>query len=279
MRRKCVGITLALLLVMPLFVISCSDNDEGGMHPENGDPTPPPTIADIELPEAIDFQNDDPVASQAHIQAQISLIPLLLTIGHPLIAALRFAAWTQGDGGCWTWTFSPEDATCTYTYVPCKTDDGFDWTMSIDGDYYGEDFDNWVAARGTTSDDGSTGTLRWHHDHMTTLASVWTWTTDAAWISGTLNVYDGEPAPETHRSILEWTRQIDGFVDATYTSVRNPAKLELHISPDGTAGWVKTYDWDEDGQSFIIEKWISWEDGSGFWNTYDEGILDSEKTW
>jgi hypothetical protein len=280
MRQKVLMITLALLLAMPLLVTSCGDDDdEGGTYPSNGDLTPPPSIANIELPEDIDFQNDDPIALQARAHALYALIPLVITIGQPIIVALRSATWTQGDGGCWLWSVTPEETACTFTYVPCKTDDGFDWSMSINGDYYGEEFDNWVAIRGTTSDDGTTGTLRWHQNHTTILASVWTWTTDADWTSGVLNVYDGEPAPETHSAMLQWTRHTDGFIDATYTSITNPRKLELHISAEGTAGWVKTYDWSEGFETFLIEKWISWENGSGFWNTYDEGTLVSEQTW
>jgi hypothetical protein len=280
MAQRLSGIALALLLAIPFFVASCGDDDEeGSTIPSNGDPTAPPGIADIELPAGIDFQSDDPVARQAFMQTQFSLIPLVLTIGHPLIVALPNATWTQGDGGCWSWTFSPAEADCSFLYVPCKTNDGFDWTMTIDGDYFGEDFDNWVAVRGTTSDDGATGTLQWHQDHTTTVASVWTWTTDAEWVSGTLNVYNAEATPENLSAILEWTRLTDGYVDATHTSLTGKRRLELHISADGTAGWVKTYDLDENTQTYVIEKWISWENGHGFWNIYDEGNLTQERTW
>jgi hypothetical protein len=275
--KRCTEIPLTLLLAVLLLIASCGDNDHGATGPDNGELTGPPEIANFDLPGGIDFQSDDPIAQQAQLSVGIALIPLAYTIGNPLVASLQNAVWGEPSGGCWSWDFTPEEG-CSFLYTACKTDSGFDWTVTVNGECSGTSYESWIAIRGTSDDKGTTGILRWFENNSTELAKSWAWTTDEEWFSGTLNIYDGELAPENLSNILEWTRDPDGSVEASFTRV-GAGMLELLLSSDGTVGWLKTYDLNGGTGAYVIEKWISWENGTGFWNVYEEGDLVEERTW
>jgi len=280
MRRKFLGIGWALLVAMPLLLLSCGDdNGNGGTGPENGgEETAPPDLAQIETPQTIDFQSEDQTATfaQAMVQSQLALTQALTAAGGGYMAALQGANWGDESSGCWSWSFT--DESCTVTYTACETAEGFEWVFTVNGNCDGEVFTNWVAGRGTTNADGTEGTFRWFEEQTTNTVGVWTWVVATDRMSGTWYFYEGDLASENLRATLEWTKNADGSVDMTWTFI-GEGKTEFHIDADGLSGWMKSYELDEATQTFIMTAWISWDHGTGFWRMYEDGVLVNEQLW
>lgn len=278
MNRYSSRIALVLILALPLLVTHCGDDDDNGpAGPSGQNVTSPPMIANLELPQTIDFQSSDPAATQAWAVALVTLIPLAEALGNPILISLQQVEWGDPVGSCWSWTAMLEGG-CTFTYVPCKTREGFDWTVTVHGNCFSGGYNQWVAADGTSSFDGTTGEFSWYMDHTTDLVGTWTWIAEPEWISGTLNVYDGVMSAQNHTGILEWTRVIGSTVGAAYTTI-GTGKVEIDVSILGTTGSVKGYGYDPGTGAYVLEKWVSWEPGTGFYNRYDDGVLVEEKTW
>ena len=278
MNRRFLGIALALLLIVPLCVVSCGD--DGTTDPGNGTPANLPDLPEAEIGTTIDFQNDNPQAQAAEglVQTQLVAAQAISSMSAGLLAPLESAAWGNAGNDCWSWSYTYEG--CTATYEVCETAEGYAWTFTMDGTCIeGESaYDNWVAWSGTTNSDGTLGTMQWYDSNTTTVIGSCTWSVAADRSSGTWNFYEGTVATANLIATMAWRVNQDGSQDITWT-MPEVMKWEAHVAADGLSGWMRLYSWESN--SWVLTGEITWmTNGTGWWKTYNsEGEVITEDIW
>jgi hypothetical protein len=249
------------------------------------------TITDDGVPELpgagintdVDFQSQDQNAQQAQgfVQSLLGSATVIAGICGDQLAPLEDAEWGDPVGGCRSWTMTQEG--CTATYEVCDVAEGIEWTLTLDGTCGGPGeppYENWVAWRGTTNQDGTSGTLRWFEPNSETIGGACTWSVSSDRRSGTWTFYEGIIAPENIVAILDKETNQDDSQDLTWT-IPESTRWQTHVDAGGTSGWMKFYNWDSDAEDWVLQSEIIWNaDGTGSWTTYDdEGNVINELTW
>lgn len=279
MPRRFMTLPMLILLVLPLVMLaSCGDDDDKGTTPVNGADLP--ELSQIDFTTDVDFGSDDPSAAAAEglVQTQLTVAQGISSLGRIYTTPLNSADWTDASGNCWTWTYS--HAACTWTYAICEITDGYEWTLTLNGDCGDGLYDNWVAIRGTTNADGTSGSFRVYADGSTEVAGAWTWTTAADGKSGSCTFYEGDIDPQNICATLEWAENDDGSEDITWI-VPEELKWVTHVNASGNAGSMHIYDWDDDADEWWLTCKIIWNsDGTGLMTYYDEdGNITTGETW
>ncbi|MCK4305817.1 MAG: hypothetical protein KAY24_16385 [Candidatus Eisenbacteria sp.] len=277
MKRIFIMIPLVILLVFPLVLTSCGDDDDkgGGTEPVTTDL---PDIPQPEVNQSVDFQSQDQTAVQAQtlVQAQLFMASGIATMGAGFLAPVAGADWGSSTNDCWTWTYTYGG--CTWTYAVCETTEGYEWTMTFNGTCFDPEDEpavNWVALRGFMNTDGTEGHFYWYEVNTTDVGGAWEWESNAEGRHCTWTFYEGEIDPANEWATFTWTKNADDSEDMTW--VMEDSKFVSHVSADGNSGWMEYYT-KNTGDWTLYWKIVWNADGSGSWTTYDESG-PSTQTW
>jgi hypothetical protein len=258
-------------------LVSCSGDDDPSGPPSQTQQLP--AIPSAELTTDLDFGSSDPSAQQAEtmVESQLGLATILTAMGQTYLAPLDNANWTGSGEQCWSHSFS--SAGCTWVYRVCRTDQEYEWTLTFNGTCGGtQPYVNWVAMRGTTTLDGTEGTMRIYEDNSTVVGSSWAWSVMTDGLSGTWTFYDGDVHLDNRIAHLDWQENADGSQDTVWTWY-GESRFEIHVDAGGNSGWMDLYNWN-DGQWLLYWKIVWNADGSGYWAHYDETGTEVERqTW
>jgi hypothetical protein len=258
------------LVLAPLVALaSCGDDDK----------KPTQTTDDADLPEIpaadvttdVEFGSEDEHAVQAEglVDGQLGMINAYAAMGQAYTAPLTNAHWQGGDSEhCWEYVYGSQG--CSWAYEVCEALGIYEWTIMLDGDCGETPYNEWLAMRGTTNDDGTTGTMRVYEVNTTVVAAAWVWDLASDRNSGDWTWYEGDVSSANVVATLAWARNFDGTEDATWTMLES-LKWVTHLNAGGTSGWMELYAWEATGPDW----WLSWEitwngDGTGAWVSYDE---------
>ncbi len=232
----------------------------------------------------VNFDNTDPnaLAAQQVVQLNLNFAAIIASVANSFLLPLQGADWTDEGGGCYTWTYDYEVG-CTAVYRVCRNGDGWEWTLTLNGNCDGSNYSNWVALRGTMDNEtGTSGALRLYDDNTTTVISSWTWIVSEDGKSGTWSFYDGDVAEAgTLSSQITWAKNTDNSQDVTWI-IPESSKTETHVSEDCKTGFFKEYVWTGEPAEWHIQSEINWENGHGSRVTYDENgqVIDElTETW
>lgn len=281
MNRRLLGALMAFLLLLPLLVASCSDDDDNGPPTGPGEEVEVPEIPQAEINTQVDFQSQDQTAQQAQamVQGQLAAAQGLTAISSGLLNPLEQAQWTEAGEDCARWSYTQEG--CTATYEVCETQTGYEWTFTLHGTCIeGQSpLDNWVAWRGTTNADGTSGTFVWYELNSTAVGGAWTWSYNPTENSGNWSFYEGEIDPGNLIATMDWMQSADGTQTIVWT-IPGESKWETTVSANGRVGTMEFYDWVVLGQTWRLQMEIDWDNGSGSWTTYDnQGEVIDTQTW
>jgi hypothetical protein len=217
------------------------------------------------------------VISKSLVDGQIALARAFTSIGASFLGFFNSTEWGTPVGGCWTW--SGTSLGCTIEYRLCQTSNGFSWTATQDGNCGGIVLDHFVVFEGTTSTDGTSGSLVIYETNTTTVAMTWTWTSTSDGKSGTWQSYSGIEAETNLESQVSWAENPDGTTDVIFEMFGSGRmKWVTHESADGTSGYMRMYEWDDTAPAYWKQTEIIWNaDGSGSRIMYDRDettILD-----
>ncbi|MBD3163397.1 MAG: hypothetical protein GF346_13010 [Candidatus Eisenbacteria bacterium] len=281
MNRRITGALLALLLMMPLCLVSCSDDDDDNPTGPGEGEVEVPEIPQAEINTQADFQSNDQSAQQAQavVQGQLSAAQGVANSSFAYLSPLQQAQWTESGGDCASWSYTQDG--CTLTYEVCETATGYEWSYTLDGDCAdGEPaYDNWVVWSGVTNLDGTNGTFRWFEEYTTTVGGGWQWSYNPDQNSGNWSFYTGEISAENVTAMMDWLENQDGSQVVTWT---NPGQMkwETTISSNGRVGTMESYEWVVLGQTWRLQSEIDWDNGTGSWTTYDDdGTPINEMSW
>ncbi len=281
MSRRFLGIALAILLMMPVFIISCSD--DGGGTTDLG-PTDTPDVPDIpeaEVTETVDFQSEDPTAKQAEglVQGMLTSATALTSSSSAFTQPMDNASWTGIGNSCYNWSATYEG--CSALYEVCESGNDYVWSLTLNGTCVSQEdpYVNWQAFSGTTSQDGTTGTFRYYTPNTTTVAGAWTWSMSADHKSGTWSFYTGDINTGDLVATLDWVENADGSEDVTWLMPES-TKWVLHVETGGTSGYMRSYAWDSTASAWTMNIEITWTINGGAMTYYDsDGEIMSAETW
>lgn len=277
MNRKWLGLMLAFLMVMPLFVASCGDDDNDNPTGPGGNEGAPPEIPAADFNTDVDFQSSNQTAQNAQtiVAAQLGAAQSIASSSNAFFGPLQSAQWGNQSGGCWSWSTTQEG--CTGTYRACEVSGGVDWTFTIDGSCSGSTYNNWVAWRGSTNSDGNQGTFRYYAENSTTVEGGWDWSLTANGMAGTWNFYDGAIDPSNLSWSMEWLENADGSEVLTWTSPGS-SMWEFNVAADGLSGTANSYVWVS--TDWVQDSAIVWNnDGTGNWTNFVQGGEPIVQSW
>lgn len=277
MNRKWLSLLLAFLMVMPLFVASCGDDDDDSPTGPGGNGDAPPELPQAEINTNVDFQSDDQTAqlAQGLVAGQLGSAQTFSSIPNAFIAPLQGAQWGNQSGNCWSWSATQEG--CSVTYQACETTGGIEWSYTANGNCGGSQYNNWVAWRGSTNPDGTAGTFRFFQENSSTVEGGWDWTLTSNGTVGTWNFYDGEIDASNITWTLAWQENIDGSEVVSWT-VPDISMWESNVSADGLAGTSNSYVWVD--MDWLQDSAIIWNsDGSGSWTNFVQGGEPIVQSW
>jgi hypothetical protein len=213
------------------------------------------------------------------VQGQLTMVNGLAGMGQAFTGPLAGADWHDASGDCYDWSYG--SAGCAYQYQVCKVAQTYEWSLTADGTCGGDvPFVDWIAFAGTTSIDGTTGTMLVFTENSTTVGAAWQWETAVAGNSGTWSFYNGAIAQETLTATLDWLKNNDGSEETTWLAPAD-MKWQTRVNPGGDSGWMNYYTWDTVASAWDPTTEISWNaDGTGSWIEYDaDGNVSSETAW
>jgi hypothetical protein len=129
------------------------------------------------------------------------------------------------DGNAWVWQIAEGNASMVLRAEKTSSGD-VTWALVLNGDDgEGTVYNNWTAMRGTTSADGSSGTLTFYEENTTTVEGEFSWTKNSAGVlTGTLISYTS------------------GVQDAKIVHVSNPnGSGEITVYARSGSNWVQTF--------------------------------------
>ena len=191
-----------------------------------------------------------------------------------ILAPAESADWNH-SGDCWSWSYTEDQ--CTLTYEVCETEDGYDWTVTFNGNCGGDPVHDWLAMDGHTNADATEGVLHFYNEGETTPGLSVTWTRAEDDLSGTWNFYEGEVDEANLTAVLNWEKISDssGHMDWVWLE---QAKWELDYADNGGSGTMEMYEWSEGSWELNME--IVWNmDGTGHWTIYENGQVTETTSW
>lgn len=220
------------------------------------------------FPEGVDFGSQDSTAQQAEqmVNGLLFSAHAFTLLGQVFLNPVEGAVWNDLGNGCRDFTETQDG--CTSLYEVCEVGTELVWDVTVNGTCYGQGpYVDWVAARWTTSMDGTGGTLLAYAENSTVVEASFSWTAAPDGKAGQWNFYEGDVDPLNLSAVIDWEEQTDGTQDVTWT-VPDLTQIVLHIAADEQSGTMSTMSWD--GVAWWQNGLISWDNPTGSWVTYDE---------
>ena len=279
------NVYLFLAATTALSLLSCTSSDDGDPGPTTSFvreglpllPVPTPRIT----PE---FATEDSIARIARgtLVGHLNRVRLAAKTAETTAAALNRGGWDATSPGCRTREAgAPTDTTCSYLTYVCATATGFDWHEIANGPCIpGEAlFVDWIRFAGSTSADGSTGTMETFVRNLTRVEESWTWSMDPSRTVQEWAFYGGPATEANLRGRLRWDQSGPDLAHAEF--LWDPThEWRAEFASDGKEGGMDVFERVRHSAGWARREEIRWRPAHGSWRLYDlGGSLVEERTW
>jgi hypothetical protein len=180
--KKTLLAAVSLLLVAALFVGGCKKTD----NPTNSNSQPTIPVFTWSVP-GLDVSDTTGCSTTAWASVVAVQAMTQLTNGFAALPGTN-------NNGTWTWNIPNDGVTYTLTGAT-NSDGGYTWSLKATGTdtQTSITYTNFTVFEGTTSADGTTGTLTVYDQEMPTtptVAGVFSWSTSGTTVNATFEAYD-----------------------------------------------------------------------------------------
>ncbi|MCB9463553.1 MAG: hypothetical protein H6682_07705 [Candidatus Eisenbacteria bacterium] len=280
-----------------LAAVSCSDKEtrtDTPTEPEApGDPADPDSpdftrdgVPILPYPAALiqpNFASADSLVRYARgfVEGQYNRVRLLTRAVNSAHGVFNSGAYSYLDANCRTRHYgSPSDSTCGFTVTICESTGGFLWVTSATGTC-GPDREyvsGHQVTRGTTDDDGSSGTFESYSIDHNGVEESWRWDLAPDRREGTWTFYQGVALPSNERGRLYWNETDETTLRGEF-QWNSGERWSLEIEPNGASGKMTREVRTSGSLAWSPREQVEWITAHGTWTQYAADGTFNEESW